>query len=812
MKSGLIALLALLTPPALAQRPSTLGTQGTPGTRVLRGVVVTANDTPLPRVRVALESAPRSGTLAQQPPDSLEALRARNEELAALELVLATQLPVLTDERGQFTVRVPNVDSVFLRFSKARYAAISVNVGRNDSNAQSATDLRVRLTLGGAISGQVRDQNGGSVMQAVVTARRLSPASAADQSELRATTNDLGEFRFGGLVAGAYSVGLGQVLTGAGTELKTPEEQTVNVSLGSEVAGIDLRVDAPSELVVRNTVTKPAGPDATGSVRGRVATSTGVPIAGATVQAYGAADSFLPAVESDARGRYVIDRMPPGDYRVLAFKRGYITPEQGQAQNAAEILSMMNRTGRDRIVPIRRGQAVESVDLILGRGASIAGTILDEFGEPMQDVVVNALVLRAMGGRIRALRASSVGSNGRTDDRGRYRIFGLQPGTYVTQAVAGDVLSGTNGYVPLFYPGTSAIDQATPTKLDIDAAAAGIDLTLQPQPTRRVRGSLVDVDGNPMGIRDGLFDRAGMSATVMVTLTASAPPGGIQTEPVRTASKADGTFAFNNIAPGNYIVQAAVNGPAVSAANVPTSQQFAEAVVTVAGDDPPPIELRLSRGATLMGHVVYEGIAESFPPYAGIQMMVVPAAADRDPLLAASSNGFALLSDNTFEYRGIFGPSVVSVRPRNANWYVKSITYRGQDLADSAFDFGVTETFRDVDILISGAGAMVTGRVTDDRAVPVRDYTVALIPTDRSKWTFRSRWFKTARAMSDGAFQVTGIVPGDYWVIAVNRLDGSEVAGDLQNPEVLAALASRAQRITLGEGQSPPLTLRLVRR
>jgi hypothetical protein len=113
---------------------------------------------------------------------------------------------------------------------------------------------------------------------------------------------------------------------------------------------------------------------------------------------------------------------------------------------------------------------------------------------------------------------------------------------------------------------------------------------------------------------------------------------------------------------------------------------------------------------------------------------------------------------------------------------------------------------------VSAAGAVVTGRVSDDRAAPVRDYTVALIPPDRSKLTMRSRWLKTGRSSQGGAFRVTGIVPGDYWVVAVDRLDGSEVAGDLQNPEVLDALASRAQRITLGEGQSQDLTLRLVRR
>ena len=71
---------------------------------------------------------------------------------------------------------------------------------------------------------------------------------------------------------------------------------------------------------------------------------------------------------------------------------------------------------------------------------------------------------------------------------------------------------------------------------------------------------------------------------------------------------------------------------------------------------------------------------------------------------------------------------------------------------------------------------------------------------------------RTAASNQEGMFRVTGLVPGEYWVVAVDRLDGSDVAGDLQSPEALDALATRAMRITLGEGQSQDVTLRLVRR
>jgi hypothetical protein len=278
----------------------------------------------------------------------------------------------------------------------------------------------------------------------------------------------------------------------------------------------------------------------------------------------------------------------------------------------------------------------------------------------------------------------------------------------------------------------------------------------------------------------------------------------------RAQTRDDGAFAFNNVAPGEYVVQATTTDRTGPSASVAIAHQFASAVVTVAGDDPPPLQLKLSLGATLMGRVVFEGIP-SPPMYTGAALTTLPVDFV-DPLIGGSSLGFSLSRDNTFEYRGIFGRTLLIAQPKDPAWYVKSITYQGQDLADTPFDFGSTEFFRDIEVVVSAAAAAVTGRVIDDRAAPVRDYAVALIPTDRSKWMLRSRWLKAGRPAADGAFRLAGLVPGDYWVVAVDRLQGSEVAGDLQNPDVLEALTSRGQRITLGEGQSQDLTLRLVRR
>jgi hypothetical protein len=57
-------------------------------------------------------------------------------------------------------------------------------------------------------------------------------------------------------------------------------------------------------------------------------------------------------------------------------------------------------------------------------------------------------------------------------------------------------------------------------------------------------------------------------------------------------------------------------------------------------------------------------------------------------------------------------------------------------------------------------------------------------------------------------FRAPALPPGDYWVIAVDRLEGRE----LQDVEVLEALAKSARRITLYEGQRFVRDLPLVQR
>ena len=789
---NIIVVLALIAPAALAQQPSgtpgtlstpgtpgTLGTPGTPdtpGTRTVRGVVVTANDTPLPRVRVAPTIAP--------PP-----------ELARM-WPLESAPGVFTDDRGQFTIQVPAAtSSIRLAFTKARYTTHIADISPRELT-NGRFEIRARMSLATAISGRVIDRSGTGVMLAVVTLLRVGTAAA--EAPIETMTNDLGEFRFGGLAVGTYAIasrpppsapGVRVVFSDRQPDAATAQGPTVKASFGIETGNINLTIDMPSELNQDAAKRTDPDPEANGSLSGRVVDLDGTPIARAVVLVY---RPSIPAreVETDARGRYRIDRLGPGDYVVEARKRGFETRRYGQDRTVAARSSAIEKR-----VMVTNGQAVDSIDVMIARAGVIAGTIVDEFGEPMQDVAVSALQLSSTAGHFRWVRTAVQGSS-RTDDRGQYRLFGLLPATYVVQAAVRDTLSPTSGYVPLFYPGTPSIAQATTTKVDFGVTVSSVDLMLRPMTAHTLTGIVLDSSGRP-------------PVRAELTLaTRSERSGAIQTEPVRVTAEADGSFAFTNVGPGVYVVQATGDIASKELDARTSEEQFAASFVTVTVNDPPPLEIRLAQGAKLTGRVRYEGATDGPPPI--FNLAPLPIDRDLSPPLGDGWNSASLLPDDTFEFQGVFGPTVLRELFQENDRYLKSVVIKGQEQVDSPFDFGTSGTFSDIEVLVSAFGAAVRGRVTDDRAAPVRDYTVVVFSTLPDRWSVFSRWVKKADRPSADGFTVRGLPPGDYWVAAIERRNSTfEPTAD---PDLLESLSSHAVRITLGEGQSQDLTLRLVRR
>ena len=147
--------------------------------------------------------------------------------------------------------------------------------------------------------------------------------------------------------------------------------------------------------------------------------------------------------------------------------------------------------------------------------------------------------------------------------------------------------------------------------------------------------------------------------------------------------------------------------------------------------------------------------------------------------------------------------------PAPSGWYLKAMTIGGLDVTDLTFDFGFTdETFSNAEVVLSNAGARITGSVSDAVRRRATEFVVLAFSTNRANWYIGSRHLKRAVTGESGAFDVDGLPPGEYYVAAIEALP----RGDWQSAEALDVLVQRAERVTLSEGQERTMTLALTRR
>jgi hypothetical protein len=121
--------------------------------------------------------------------------------------------------------------------------------------------------------------------------------------------------------------------------------------------------------------------------------------------------------------------------------------------------------------------------------------------------------------------------------------------------------------------------------------------------------------------------------------------------------------------------------------------------------------------------------------------------------------------DRIFTLTGMFGKRTIDVANVPRGWYVKSIRYEGKDIIDVPTEFKAGTDPAALEIVLSSRGAVVAGRVLDDRGEPVRGARVIMLPADPAR---RNRLDLTyATASRAGTFRVGPQRGGDYLIIAL---------------------------------------------
>jgi hypothetical protein len=189
-------------------------------------------------------------------------------------------------------------------------------------------------------------------------------------------------------------------------------------STGDQGRGQTQVIQAPA----RDATTTPQQP-ATGSaeISGTITLAGGsAPVRHAQVSLSAQVIRGQRTLLTDDKGHFAFTSLPTGRYSLSASKPGYVTTNYG-AKKAG-------RPGTP--IQLADGQRFNDAAIFMPKGSVLTGTVVDEANEPTPGTQVRAYRYVMRTGE----KSLQQDGSATTDDRGVYRIYGLQPGDYLVSA------------------------------------------------------------------------------------------------------------------------------------------------------------------------------------------------------------------------------------------------------------------------------------------------------------------------------------------------------------------------------------------
>jgi len=266
-------------------------------------------------------------------------------------------------------------------------------------------------------------------------------------------------------------------------------------------------------------------------------------------------------------GTFTVEHVAPGEYAVLAFYAGYLSPldeltaeDMATNPSPAKERELLSRFGTVTV----HGSETETFDLSLVRGASLSGHVLYSDGSPASQIPIEVQDAKSKPPKPDSngisinpaafARSALTHQPQFTDDQGRFRISGLKPGSYRVAAIQKDASRASSQSE---FDSVMGAAMSDPTDLHIYAGdtlhknsakvydlstadeLTGVDITIPLDIFHVVHGTLTAKDGRPIN-----------SATITLTDTAD-DAFSFQSRPGR-----DGSFTFSAVPSGTYSITA----------------------------------------------------------------------------------------------------------------------------------------------------------------------------------------------------------------------------------------------------------------
>ena len=497
----------------------------------------------------------------------------------------------------------------------------------------------------------------------------------------------------------------------------------------------------------------PALPSAGRAITGLVLDDSGQPVAGAQIiiDRVGVRGR-MQFIHTDDAGRFKTSTLASGLYAMEVHWPGYIVRQKS-------VENEMHRAG-------------EHLTINMIKGGVITGRVTDMTGEPIVSVNVIAR-------RLRESEENSVAqydSGRQTDDRGVYRIYGLEAGRYVVSAhIRSDVYVGGSEAVeemPTYYP-SSTRDTATEIAVGAGEEVNGIDIQLRGERGHAISGivtgdtAIEGVGLKLVNVSSGIIEKT--------TYLHKAP-----------------RFVFYGIPDGEYDLYAQkLNRPGGNAGSLLRR-------VVLRGADLLGVDLKLILYGTISGRVQLDS-AKSGQPELRCESQH-RSQLEEIMLLARSDNPSKRRQDQffvTYEYWGSWRGSVVDQKGEfniqnlesglyrfnvdlpGEDWYVRSITQpavgaskKSSEVSRSGIAIKSGEKLSGVEVLIAEGAASLRGRAVPvletqakDGARPSPRLQIHLLPAEEAAAGDLLRYAETF-ASKDGSFEFKNLAAGKYWLLA----------------------------------------------
>jgi protocatechuate 3,4-dioxygenase beta subunit len=513
-------------------------------------------------------------------------------------------------------------------------------------------------------------------------------------------------------------------------------------------------------------------PPGTSTLTGHVfAADSGQPLRKAQVRIFAPEIRENRMATTDAEGRYEFKEVRGGRYTISASKGSYVGLSYGQARS----------TDAPKPLQILDNQNVERVDVSLPPGGIITGRIVDEYGEPMSDVQVGPQSYQSIQGQRRLVPS---GRQASTNDIGEFRLFGIAPGQYYLSATWRPINAMNNeertAYAPMYFPGTDNVAQARRLTVTAGQQISDVVMALKPMRATRISGTAMTSEGKPM------------TGGIMVMSSAGYGFSMAANGPIRP----DGTFSVTGLAPGEYTLRAQSFGPAGP------NGETAAMKLTVTGEDITDLQIIGAKPSTATGRVVVDpAIASSLPS----TLMVTAMPVEFGPMMMGMSPG-RMADDGTFELKSAPGKMRITLNGPVPGWTIRTVRLNGSDVTDTGIEFKPNEDISGLEVEITNKVTTITGLVTNARGETVKDYSAIAFAQDREKLKVIGRYQSTGRPDQDGRFKITGLAPTDYYIIALDKIDPTQIS----DPDFLDAIKAKATAITIREGETRTVDLKIA--